>query len=669
MTSKKTPIMTEEPASGWLRYEVEGEKPWYKTPVPRTVIRDSTKLHDYLDREHGAGRQLDIDGSEFSFKRRHGLRKKTLPNKDTIVDEEKEESDIDAEMESLSIVERLTRNTEVCDHRKMMSKTSKLLDDFRLNDGYKDPDNFADLKEKLSSSVDFKDMMKIMNSDKTVVEAVNLVFSDTCLTEISLIDTKKGPLADFPSSVNHNVYCKVVEYAIKMCPNLVNFVINMVVRRGEPILPSDVMKVSTLFSSICYVANQNLDAMIKLRSLALQMDGLSNVGLDILSDLGLGQCARTLSNLRDMFADIGPTVMNNTACLFPYQSTLDNCDLQSEHLTIEVVEKETVDTSDLSFLKKSKEEALSLFCKEQVLLGLEENKTERDHLMYVIGVAAGRIIADARPEAVRFKQLLPSHHKHENSEKNLTPAMTFIMKPYPYQETKNPDTIKLLLRIQRQYLISVARSKGDDPSFLNLLKMLEDPEAIETEREAAEVVVKTACLEFGELILHGDLLTVKMIQEAVMLMAGSASAFGRLEFIGPCRLQLLHMKMKKISQDYSLCMKQEVNFDDVLSLAWLTSLTRMKVSNKEKDIKKNDSAYERHDQFITAVQSSFLVNMFDNYNEKFPERLKSVDNTEEAIKFIHDMLEEFKIQVFFDPVTKDSDAEVKEDDLFVYCQV
>ena len=216
---------------------------------------------------------------------------------------------------------------------------------------------------------------------------------------------------------------------------------------------------------------------------------------------------------------------------------------------------------------------------------------------------------------------------------------------------------------------TVARSKGDDPSFLNLLKMLEDPEATETEREAAEVEVKAACLEFGELILHGDLLTVKMIQEAVMLMAGSASAFGRLEFIGPCRLQLLHMKMKKVSQDYSLCMKEEVNFDDVLSLAWLTALTRMKVSNKEKDIKKNDSSYERHDQFITAVQSSFLVNMYDNFNEKFPDRLENVDNTVEAIKFVHDMLEEFRIKVFFDPVTKDSDPEEEEDDLFVYCQV
>ena len=53
-------------------------------------------------------------------------------------------------------------------------------------------------------------------------------------------------------------------------------------------------------------------------------------------------------------------------------------------------------------------------------------------------------------------------------------------------------------------------------------------------------------LEFGEWVGHGDLLTVKMVQEARMMMVGSATAFGRLEFLGPFRLQLLHMKMKKI---------------------------------------------------------------------------------------------------------------------------
>ena len=687
MSSGRNPLITEEPVPGWQRHEIQGEKPWYKTPVPRTVIRDAAKLRDFLEKEHGHGRMLDVDGTEFSFKRRLGLRKKkptldsNLPEivnsvESTIVngvestiDEEATVGEIETGIHELSVVERLTRNTEVLDHKKVLSKSSKELDAFRLKDGYQTPASFDDLKKQVSSSSDLREMLKVLNSETTVVDALNLMFSDTCLAEISHVDTMKGPLVDFPSSINQNIYCKIVEFGMKMCPSLVHFITNMVIRRGEPILPSDVLKVATLFSTICYVANQDLDALVKLRSLTLQVDGLTNVGLDILSDLGLAQCARSLSNHRDMFADIGPAVMNNTACIFPYQSTLDNCDLQSEHLTVEVVEKETVDTSELSNVKMTKEEALTLFSKDQVLMSLDQNKEERDHLMYVIGVAAGRTIAEVRPEASKLKKFLPAHHSHANSEKKLTPAMAFILKPYPYQETKNPDTIKLLLRIQRQYLGSVAKSKGDDPTFLKLVKLLEDPEAEETEREDAELVVKSACLTFGELVLHGDLLTVKMIQEAIMLMAGSATAFGRLEFIGPCRLQMLHMKMKKTCQDYALCMKHEVNFDDVLSLPWLTSLTRMKVSNKEKDIKKNDSSFKRHDQFLSAVQSSYLVNMFDNYLEKYPERLERVDNTEDAVKFVLDLLDEFDIQLFFDPSRKEPEKKKGEDDLFIYCQV
>ena len=38
------PVITEEPLPGWLRYETEGEKPWFRTPVPRMVIRDASKL-------------------------------------------------------------------------------------------------------------------------------------------------------------------------------------------------------------------------------------------------------------------------------------------------------------------------------------------------------------------------------------------------------------------------------------------------------------------------------------------------------------------------------------------------------------------------------------------------------------------------------------------------
>ena len=86
--------------------------------------------------------------------------------------------------------------------------------------------------------------------------------------------------------------------------------------------------------------------MVKLRSLNLQVDGLSNIGLDMVSDMGMAQCVRLISNHRDIFADIGLEVMNTTAALYPFQSTIDNCDFQSEHLTVESLEKEVIDTSN-----------------------------------------------------------------------------------------------------------------------------------------------------------------------------------------------------------------------------------------------------------------------------------------------------------------------------------
>ena len=295
-----------------------------------------------------------------------------------------------------------------------------------------------------------------------------------------------------------------------------------------------------------------------------------------------------------------------------------------------------------------------MFRKDVFLLNSEDNKAEKEHLLHVVGTAVCKILASRRPEAKKLAHFLPAHHHHQNSNRKLTPALTFIMKPYPYQETKNPDTIKLMIRIQRQYLQSVARSLGNNPKFLHLLKLLEDPDADTDEREMAEEEVKAAVMVFGEWVGHGDLLTVKMIQEARMLMVGSATAFGRLEFLGPFRLQMLHMKMKKICQDFSECMRHDINYDDKLSLPWLTSLTRMKVSNKAKDIKKNDSSFERHDQFLAEVQISYLVNMFDNYMKKkeCKNKLEAVADCEAAVNFVLGMLEDFNIQLFWDPIMK-----------------
>ena len=351
-------------------------------------------------------------------------------------------------------------------------------------------------------------------------------------------------------------------------------------------------------------------------------------------------------------------------------SLSDNCDFLQEHLTVEVIEKETIDTSNLSTIKMSKEEALKLFSKEQVLLGSEENKEEREHLLEVVGVAVGKILAANRNEAKKLADCLPAHHNHKKSHLKPTPALTFIVKPYPYQETKNPDVIKLLIRIQRQLILSVAKSLGSNPDFLEKIRLLEDVDAEEAERVAAEKVVMEEVLKFGVWIGSGDLLTVKMIQEAKMLMAGSATAFGRLEFLGPFRLQLLHMKMKKICQDFAATMKHEINFDDKLSVPWLAALSRMKISSKAKDIKKNDSSFERHDQFIATVQTSYLANMFDNYMVENGNKLEEVSDQKSAVRFVHGMLDSFGIKLYYDPTMSDLEVEEKEgeDEMFVYCK-
>ena len=265
---KKPVVSADEPLPGWLRFEVEGQKPWFKTPVPRTVIRDGIKLQDYLEKEHSNGRMLEISGKEFSFKRRLGLRQKRAEaGHDVDVNEETADEDVGDNVTGLgssSIVDRLTRSGNIVDHKKLLSNSAKEMDCFRRNDGYQTPTDFADLKEKISSSVDLRAMLAAISSTP-VYEAINLMFSDTCLTEISRINCKGGPLVDFPTDINDNIYCKVVEFGMKNCPSLICFVTSMVVRRGEPILPSDVLKVATLFSSICYAVNHNLDAMIKLR--------------------------------------------------------------------------------------------------------------------------------------------------------------------------------------------------------------------------------------------------------------------------------------------------------------------------------------------------------------------------------------------------------------------
>ena len=108
--------------------------------------------------------------------------------------------------------------------------------------------------------------------------------------------------------------------------------------------------------------------------------------------------------------------------------------------------------------------------------------------------------------------------------------------------------------------------------------------------------------------------------------------------------------------------------DDKLSLPWISALTRVKVSNKAKEIKKNDSSFERHDQFLAEVQTSYLLNMFDNYQMKDKGKLVAVDSYDSALAFVLGMLDAYDVQLFYDPKKPLPEKRKGEDDMYVYCR-
>ena len=100
----------------------------------------------------------------------------------------------------------------------------------------------------------------------------------------------------------------------------------------------------------------------------------------------------------------------------------------------------------------------------------------------------------------------------------------------------------------------------------------------------------------------------------------------------------------------------------------MAALTRVKVSNKAKEIKKNDSSFERADQFIAAVQASYLGNMFDNYMIGNPKALDDIESEHAAVGFVLGMFDAFNIELYFDPSKPVHEKGEGEDDMYDYCK-
>ena len=606
-------VVTQDPRLlGFLRVEEPGKRPYYRTPFPRRALWSGRQVVNYLEQQYKLGKLLEVNADMFVFKRSFDSVEGANEDQDDELESTVAKGRLEAPMDKLNfMVQQLMINPEAnLDHQAELSKTATLLDkELRTPRAVESVEEklerFRLLQERLAESRSVEEMMGVLYDDKELKQLMCRLSQNICFEELAKINTKSGPLVNFPPSVNANVFCDIVKFGLVKAPRTIEFLFGFVIKRGQSVRPSHVIKLSSLFANLCFATNHDLDAIIKLRSLTLQMDNLTDQGLSALALQELTATARSLDNLRDTFSAVGPMMAKALASTMSTQSAVDNCDVGSEHLTVEYVMYEARNSSHLDTKPMEKSEAKKLFCLDTVLLSNAVNKEEKHHLTHnVLAVGVGHLLAKERPEQAKvLAKHLPKRHRHANSDKKQTPAQVVVNKPYPYMETKNSDTVLLCLQRQRLYLRRTASWMQQDKGFNKDLALLEDCEADELVRVAAENRVKAICLVYGENISHGDLLTVAMLDSARLIMAGSTTAFGRLEFLGNMRLGLMHLKMKKVCVDYAAMMPSIVNFDDVGCLAWMSSICqKTKISNNPKEIKKNDNSFEHHDQ-VGALNS------------------------------------------------------------------
>ena len=462
------------------------------------------------------------------------------------------------------------------------------------------------MKQKVVEAECLGQLVGVIFNDEVASKSVAWEFAQAVTGEIAAL-ARDGPLTEFPPNVNTNIYARVCEYGMEKLPLLTTVLARVSIRSSTAVLPSDVISISNTIANICFLANRNLDGVVKTRSFALQASGTTDEGLGLLSSAGLTTTPRHLNQFRDKFAEVGPLLLQSLSKKHPTQVLLDNLNFRTsagaaqENMMLKCSVIEAVDTRMLSTVGKEKAEVLEGFTIDKVLLQSPVNAEEREQLVRLIAKGFARTLATARPRAEKLGKFL------RLQKKKVPQHIVNTDKIYACNETSHSDMVRLGYQVQSEYLEVVANYKEGDPVFLADLKLLEDVDADDEVREAAEARVRAAVEEYGCWVGYGDQLTWQVMQDIKVVVAQEVTAFGRLEFLGPFRLAGMHSLMKKVSTDFKAVMKKLTNFSDPCCMSQMASRCGLdrQISNEKKKIVTNDSSFELHHQFFAAVGSSF----------------------------------------------------------------
>ena len=461
-----------QPPPGWTVIEEKG-RIVYLTYHPIVKIRSVASLREYQQK----GRYKDVCAEElvFSWKRLKldshqsnscfqqtetsfgldgldGLG--SLESRGTVDDMEqdeeksvktKETTKLDKEKEKvLAAVKNLTIDPKIrLNHKEILTNSAIKLNNARLS------------SKKLVLGTDIEMLKVDLCAAKNEDEIVKLLWATTTFKNklLSLVNSKlleqllnlssilDSPLLKFPVNMNNNIYSEVIDLALKHAPDFLLLIMDLVLKHENPLSEKDAIRIAYLFAQFSSSVSSKNNVMLKLKSVNLKCNGLTNDGLDCFAKVGATETSRAFRKNRDFMASISEEIFKSYAETMMSQFTFDNLDLQvnheMHHFTLNYQEFEPVDTSALPTAGKGFEEMKASFTMDTVLMQSEQNKVLFDHFKNVTAATLGRVFATELPDLRWMLSVFPKHYPHPNSSTASRKSLIHVDKPMYLQETKN----------------------------------------------------------------------------------------------------------------------------------------------------------------------------------------------------------------------------------------
>ena len=448
---------------GFQRFEdpnADNPRPYYIT-VPQDgrtprKFANARHLQDFLEKENRSDVNAYLD---FDFKRRfkrksecddtaEGKKSKNLwsdvfdeddHNKEVVIKESPNSAPVDGRKVNSFTFENLIKSGVHLDDKKILQDTVAELDAFRLGVDQTELEEvrLAEVRLQLINADSLKDMVAVVGSCPEGRLAMTRAVSDYFMQELLTLSSMEGPLplSDWPNSLNSNWFSDVVRFAAIHSPLTLSLLVRLCVKEmSRNVQERHVINVATVYSQIAMMVDKKNNALTKINTLQMKLQGLTDAGIDAQALIGLGTCARNLRKDRDVLAEVQEKLLVLESQCRPTQLTLDNCDTKTNSCTVAYVQTESIDTRHLDTKPMSPRDQLSLFDVSQLDLTQPDLQPEKEHLRAVVMLSLGKELVKLIPELAHWDKVLPAHHTHPTSGKvPLEPALLTLQPPMHYQ--------------------------------------------------------------------------------------------------------------------------------------------------------------------------------------------------------------------------------------------